>query len=84
MKRDWWDRPVRVLSGPSTAVNVSSVTRAAEFLMDEWPKESGAGLLRARRAVLRSLGRPDDPGTRIAARMAFEAAAREADILVER
>lgn len=82
MSNDWWSDPVRVAVSGNTAVNVSSNGQAAKLLLDEWPVENGKQLLRARSTILRSMERPDDPGTLYAARMAFEAAAREADILL--
>ncbi len=77
-----WERPVRVLIGNSTAYNVTTLERAAELLMNDWPE--GAGSLRAKQAIVRAMERPNDPGTAYSARQAFEAAAREADLLVER
>ncbi len=82
MSIDWWSEPVRVAVSGGTAVNVSSNGEAAKMLLEEWPEEAGEKHLRARQTILRSMNRPDDPGTLYAARMAFEAAAREAGILL--
>lgn len=84
MSTEWWDRPVRVMLRRNLADNVGSLARAAEVLLNEWPAERGPRHLRAQQAILRAMEKPDDPGPSIAARMAFEAAAREVDILVER
>jgi len=78
-----WGAPVRVLIGSNTAYNVTTLEKAAELLLDGWP-DQGARSRRAREAILRAADRPGDPGTLISARMAFEAAARAADILLER
>lgn len=82
MSNDWWNEPVRVAVSGGTAVNVSSNGQAAKMLLEQWPEEAGEKLLRARQTILRSMERPDDPGTLYAARMAFEAAAREAGMLL--
>lgn len=80
----WWRSPVRVMVGASTAYNVTSNTLAAELLLGEaWPGKGSARHLRAREAVLRSMERPADAVATIAAQKAFEAAAREAGILME-
>jgi hypothetical protein len=81
MSSEWWSEPVRVMVGNGTALNVSTNDQAASVLLREWPASEGARLVRAKKAVLRSMERPDDPGTRYSARRAFEAAAREAGIL---
>lgn len=81
MSMDWWSQPVRVAISGGTAVNVTSNGQAAKMLLEEWPEDAGEKLLRARQTILRSMERPDDPGTLYAARMAFEAAAREAGML---
>lgn len=83
MSNDWWSEPVRVAVSGGTAVNVSSNGEAARMLLEEWPEEAGDKHLRARQTILRSMDRPGDPGTLYAARMAFEAAAREAGMLRE-
>lgn len=82
MSRLWWSEPVRVAISSGTAVNVTSNAQAAKMLLDEWPEESGEKLLRARQTILRSMESPDDAGTLLAARLAFEAAARAAGILL--
>ena len=80
----WWDRPVRVMISNSTAYNVQTSERAAEILLFNWPRDTGEKHLRARQAIVRAMEHPEDPGPTIAARRAFEAAAREAGILAER
>lgn len=82
MSSDWWSEPVRVAVSGGTAVNVSSNGQAAKMLLEHWPEEAGDKHLRARQTILRSMDRPGDPGTLYAARMAFEAAAREAGMLL--
>lgn len=84
MINDWWDRPVRVLIKPNLAYTVASSRKAAEILLNEWPTKTGRGHLAARKAVLRSMEHVEDEGARSDAIAAFEAAAREADILLER
>lgn len=82
---EWWDRPVRVMIGNRIACNVNNNEQAARMLLgDEWPDKASARYKRANATILRSMERPDDPGTLYAAQLAFEAAAREADVLVER
>lgn len=85
MSSEWWDRPVRVMIDNSTAYNVNTNAQAAELLLgDDWPVKGSVRHVQAQNAVLRSMERPSDPGTLYVARQAFEVAAREADILVER
>jgi len=80
----WWPTPVRVLIGPNKTYNVTSNEQAAELLLgDGWPNRKGARHLHARKAVLRSMEKPGDPGPMHGAMRAFEAAAREAGILME-
>lgn len=81
---DWWKDPVRISFDGRSSINVNNNAQAAELLLSgEWPMSEGTRLSRARSTVLRSMERAGDPGTLYAARMAFEAAAREADVLVE-
>lgn len=79
-----WSNPVRVLIGPNTTYVVATNERAAEMLLgDGWPGKEAAVHLRARRAILRAMDKPDDPGPMHGAQRAFEDAAREAGILIE-
>lgn len=80
---EWWPDTVRVQIGSRTVFNVNSNEQAAHLLMNEWPLK-GDRYVRAMEAVLRSMEKPNDPGPRHAAFRDFEAAAREAGILVER
>lgn len=73
-----WDEPVRVQIGSSTAFNVTTNYRTAELLLGKWPVPASEQLTRAKASILRARERPDDPGTQLAARRAFEAAANEA------
>jgi hypothetical protein len=74
-----FDVPVHVmLGGPGQIRVVNTAARAAEILLHDWPQKPGRKHLAARKACLDVL-----TGIREskAARMAFEAAAKEADIL---
>ncbi len=82
MSIQWWSEPVRVSVDGRNTINVTDNERAARFLLEEWPGERGPRHLRARHTILRSMERPNDPGTLIAARMAFEAAVDEAGMLM--
>lgn len=84
MAGDWWDKPLSVMIGHSTTYNVTSSSKAADILLHRWPTDGGAKHLAARRAVLKAMENHRDSRARAAARRAFEAAAREADILVKR
>ena len=76
-----FDRPVRVaLGGPGKIRIVSSTREAAECLLLRWPSESGRKHLAARKACMDVLQGLKEAR---AARRAFQAAAKEADILVE-
>lgn len=83
MSTQWWNRPVHVALGSGTEVTVNSNEKAASLLLNHWPENSIQQQQWACRALLRSMERPDDPGTLHAARQAFEAAAQAAGILVE-
>ena len=83
MVTDWWDQPVRVLIGNNLTYHVTRPDKAAELLLEEWPDQRGPAFARAQEAVLAAMEDPDSHSARLAARMAFEAAAREADILLE-
>jgi hypothetical protein len=76
-----FDKPVRVaLGGPSKVRFVSSTREASECLLLRWPYEGDRKHLEARKAcmdVLLGLKHVR------AARQAFQAAAKEADILVD-
>ena len=82
MSNQWWTQAVRVSLNGSTAINVNSNEQAGELLLGDWPDKGSASHLRAQEAVLRSMERPTDPGTLYASQRAFEAAARNADILL--
>lgn len=82
MSSEWWSSPVRVMIGAGTTWSVDNNRRAAEMLMEEWPTEEGRQYSLARRAVLKAMEHPEDRSAQISARIAFQAAAREADILV--
>lgn len=84
MINDWWDRPVRVMIRPNLAYNVASSTKAAELLLNDWPKKRSRRHLAARKAVLHAMEHAEDEIARTNAIDAFEAAAREANILVDR
>lgn len=75
-----FDQPVRVALGPSGSITytVDRVEQAADILLNRWPVDAGRKHLAARRACLDVLQGLKDAK---AARMAFAAAAREADIL---
>jgi hypothetical protein len=76
-----FDRPVRVaLGGPGKIRIVSSTREAAECLLLRWPFEGGRKHLAARKACMDVLQGVKQVR---AARQAFQAAAKEADILVE-
>ena len=82
MSIQWWNEPVRVTLDGRNTIFVTDNERAARLLLEEWPGERGARHLRARTTILRSMERPNDPGTLYAARMAFEAAVDEAGMLM--
>jgi hypothetical protein len=76
-----FDRPVRVaLGGPGKIRIVSSTREAAECLLLRWLFEGGRKHLAARKACMDVLQGVKQVR---AARQAFQAAAKEADILVE-
>lgn len=81
--RATFDKPVRVVLGEAgnmTAV-ITRPVQAAEKLLFEWPVQSGARHLAARKAVLKAMENAQDANLRMKARKAFEAAADEAGIL---
>lgn len=83
--RQWWDKSVRISLDGRVAINVNSNEAAAELLLGaDWPGKRSKRHLYARETILMSADRPDDPGAAIAARMAFEAVAREAGVLATR
>ena len=75
--------PVRVILGTRDfkADVVSSVSKAAELLLNDWPDGGGPALLAAKEACLAAM---EGSGTVAAAREAFVAAAKEVDVLAER
>ena len=76
-----FDRPVRVeIGGPGKIRAVTSTREAAECLVYRWPSDGGKKHLAARRACMQVL---EGVKQAIVARRAFEAAAREADILLD-
>lgn len=76
----FFSSPVRVMVDPrgATADVVSTVRRAAELLLEDWPAGGGPALTAAKAACLAAL---EGTGTVAAARAAFVAAAKEADVL---
>ncbi len=80
MRDDWWDRPVWVIAsrGPQ---EVARPDHAADLLENGWPEKSSAAYRLATEAVGNALSDPDSTSARQTARLAFEAAAREAGIL---
>lgn len=83
METRQFDQPVRVALGRNGSMIhvVSNTKQAAEILANRWPaKAAGASShLAARRACAEAL---DGRKRAVAARRAFEEAAREAEILV--
>jgi len=77
-----FDEPVRVLlGGPGKVRVVTSTKQAAECLLNyRWPKGTGKKHRSAQQACLDVLSGVKDART---ARKAFEAAARESDVLVD-
>lgn len=80
----WWDRPVRIMVSGTTAFAVERLDRAAEILVNEWPAKRGPAYAHAKERLLKAMETPNSDSARAAARMAFEAAAREAGILDDR
>lgn len=82
MDKGWFDKPVRVVGNARGNLfrNISSTVGAAEFLLHDWPGDPGARKhLAARKACIAVLEGIKE--ARIA-RRAFEAAADDADILL--
>lgn len=76
-----FDRPVHVLLGRGNVHHtIRTVAEAADALVNRWPKQGGNAHLAARRACLSAL---QGKRTAMAARKAFEKAAREDFILME-
>jgi hypothetical protein len=77
-----FDRPVRVALGDSgNAIHIVTNTKqAVEILLYKWPSNPDSKHLAARVACAAVL---DGQKPSVMARRAFEAAAKEADILVE-
>lgn len=82
MSNQWWSRPVHVAVSNGTSVVVNNNRLAAEMLL-KWPLEGSEKAAWARRAILRSMERPDDPGPLLSAQMWFEAAAEEAGLRMD-
>lgn len=80
MLEGWFDRPVSVVIDRRGNItrSISSTTEAAEVLLNEWPTEPGKKHLAARNACLKVL---EGLAESRQARAAFEAAAREANVL---
>jgi hypothetical protein len=81
MPDHWFSPPVRVAFGRvGQSVFVTSAEKAAELLLDKrWPRPDGRKQLAARKACLAVL---DGLKEARHARKAFEAAAKEADVLL--
>lgn len=82
--RTTFDKPVRVVLGKNGNI-ISVISRpeqAAEKLLYEWPGERGSKHLAARTAVLKAMENAHDRTLRAQARKAFEAAAKDAGILM--
>jgi hypothetical protein len=78
VKRSWFHPPVAILLGRHVR-RVNSLEIASETLMgDDWPLHDWS-YQRAAEMLLKAL---DGKATREEARLAFEAAARKADVLV--
>lgn len=79
----FFSSPVRVMVDPrgATADVVSTVRRAAELLLNDWPAGGGTALTAAKEACLAAM---EGCGTVPAARAAFVAAAEEVGALAER
>ncbi len=82
MEDRYFPKSVRVMLDPRGAKSdiVSSVRKAAELLLYEWPEGGGPKLSAAKRACLAAL---EGTGTTAAAQRAFIAAAKEVDVLFE-
>lgn len=82
MEDRYFPKSVRVMLDPrgATADVVSSVRKAAELLLYDWPEGGGPKLSAAKRACLAAL---EGTGTTAAAQRAFVAAAKEVDALFE-
>jgi len=75
----WWSKPVRIRIGHGTTrIAVTNTVQAATLLLEQWPGGAGPKHLAARKACVAVLEGKAPPAR---ARRAFEAAAREADIL---
>lgn len=81
MVEEWWDQPVRVMLKTNVAYNVERLSQAAEILLNNWPEKTSGAYRQAKEALLKAMETPHSESARTAARMAFEAAARDADIL---
>lgn len=79
----WWDRPVHVLIGNNQTYHVTRADTAAELLLDGWPDRSGPAFARAVVAIDMAVRHSENQDAQHVGRMAFEAAAREAGILLE-
>ncbi len=82
MVHEWWDLPVRVMIG-NLVYDIARPDMAAQLMLAEWPGQRGPAFARAQEALQAALGDPESHSAREMARMAFEAAAREAGILLE-
>lgn len=79
MERGWWNKPVTVMLGPANVTYVVNNTlMAARILLEQWPVEGGTAHRAARIACIAAMNGGDPEK----ARVAFEAAAREAGILL--
>ncbi|KQZ20794.1 hypothetical protein ASD50_21645 [Mesorhizobium sp. Root552] len=79
-----FDEPVSLMLGISMTCTVDRPAKAADILLRQWPTEGGEKHRAARAAVLKAMENPSDPHLAALSREAFEDAAREADILMER
>ncbi len=77
----WWGKPITVeTSKPGQRVAISSIERAAEFMLQEWPSSvRGKAFNRAQSALLRAF---DGETKTEAARKAFLAALKESQIYI--
>jgi len=82
MASGWWDQQVQVMIGSSTTYTVARPRHAADLLLNDWPDVRGPAYERAAKAIMAAINDPASDSLNVASRLAFEEAARDADILV--
>lgn len=79
MERGWWNKKVTVMLGPANVTYVvNNTVMAARLLLEQWPVKDGPAHRAARVECIAAM----EGGDPEKARKAFEAAAREAGVLI--